>query len=577
MLKIVRVMAGADPNFEQHLEGVQAVFRKAFSFYPAYAEKIAEYAAGHFPKDCEVIILAAIDAKGAVIGFTVTFYFVDLKAAYVDYIASDPDRSARGIGGALYEMMRDDVRKRGARRLFLDALPDDPALNFHPGLIPDNKRRMAFYERLGARPIIGTAYEKTVTPANLGDPNMLLCDAMGDEKPMSRRFAKSVIERVISTKTGLGPDDEPLKGLLASIKDDPVKIRAPLYPAPPPRSYPSPATPIDIVITADEAPSIEHSPFRGYYERPARVSAIRRALEGAPLMLHRAENAGLAPIEAVHDKRMIAFLKETAEKIAPKRILYPEIFPLRHADRLPQNWEMRAGYFCIDTSTPLTSAVYPAARRSVDAAISGARLIEAGKSKLVYAVVRPPGHHAERRVFGGFCYFNNAAIAANHLSKKGKVAVLDIDHHHGNGTQDIFYERADVLTVSIHGHPESSYPFFAGFEDERGAGDGLGFNRNYPIKPGVDDAGYLSVLGRALRRIEKFAPAFLVVSFGADIMKGDPTGAFFVTADGMRRIGAEIGALKVPTLIVQEGGYNLANLRRGVRAFIFAAAGAKSA
>ena len=339
---------------------------------------------------------------------------------------------------------------------------------------------------------------------------------------------------------------------------------------------PAPARPIDIVFTADEAPSIEHSPFRGYYERPARISAIRKALEGAPTTIHPAEHFGLSHIEAVHDARMVAFLKETADRIPDKRIVYAEIFPLRFPERLPKSWEMRAGYFCVDTSTPLTNAVYRAARRSVDAAMTGARLIAEKKTPLAYVAVRPPGHHAERRTFGGFCYFNNAAIAAQRLSKTGRVAMLDIDHHHGNGAQDIFYSRADVLTVSIHGHPESSYPFYAGFEDERGEGEGRGFNSNFPIRPGVDDAGYLTVLARAIRRIEKFAPDYLVVPFGLDIMKGDPTGAFYVTADGMRRIGAEIGALKLPTLIVQEGGYNLANIRRGARAFLMGLAGAKT-
>lgn len=575
MLKFVRVIAGADPNYERRLQGLQDVFLKAFSFHPSYAEKIAGYAEGRFPPGAEVIILAALDNKGAVLGFTVTFYFSDIRAAYLDYLASDPGRAARGIGAALYETMRDDMRKRGARRLFLDALPDEPALNRHPGLLADNKRRMAFYERLGARPVLGTAYETTVTPANLGDPNMLLYDAMGDEKPLSRRALKAVIERIVTAKTGLTAEEEPLKSLLASVKDDPVVIRAPRYPAPAPKPFPKLAQPIDIVITADDAPSIEHSPFKGYYERPARVSAVRRALEGLPTRQHSAEQTGMSAIEAVHDARMIQFIRETAEKIPDKRIIYPEIFPLRFPERLPRNWEMRAGYFCVDTSTPLTNRVFRAARRSVDAAMTAARLVAQKKTKLVYAVVRPPGHHAERRAFGGFCYFNNAAIAANFLAKSGKVAMLDVDHHHGNGAQDIFYRRADVLTVSIHGHPESSYPFYAGFDDERGEGEGLGFNRNYPIRPGVDDAGYLTVLARALRRIDRFQPDFLVVPFGVDIMRGDPTGAFYVTVDGMARIGAAIGALKAPTLVVQEGGYNLSNLRRGVRAFLSGLAGAK--
>ncbi|MCA8888669.1 MAG: histone deacetylase family protein, partial [Parvularculaceae bacterium] len=170
--------------------------------------------------------------------------------------------------------------------------------------------------------------------------------------------------------------------------------------------------------------------------------------------------------------------------------------------------------------------------------------------------------------FGGFCYFNNAAIAAHFLASRGKVAMLDIDHHHGNGAQDIFYERADVLTASIHGHPISCYPFYAGFADETGVGAGKGFNHNFPLHPGVDDAGYLTVLKSALKQVRAFKPRYLIICLGLDIMKGDPTGDMFITVDGMRAIGAEIGGLGMPTLVIQEGGYNLSNLRRGVRAFI---------
>lgn len=578
MLKFVRVIAGADPDYQRHLEGMQEVFLKAFPFNPDYIDKLARYSAGEYPPNCEVILLCATRAD-KVLGFSVTFFFADIKTSYLDYIASDPARAARGIGGALYEMTRDDQRKRGARRFFLDSLPDSADLLQDRELLADGKRRLAFYERFGARPVMGTAYEHTITRSNLGDSNMLLFDPMGDEKPLSRRMLKAAISRIMQAKNGLEPGDATLDTLLASITEDPVRIRAPQYAPPRARKLPELTRPIDVVITADEAPSIEHSPFKGYYERPARVAAVRRALEGLPVQHHKASHWGLEHILAVHDPRMVKFLEETATQIAPKAIVYPEIFPIRFADRLPRNFNMRAGYFCIDTSTPLTNAVYPAARRAVDAALSGAKLLKDGTSPWAYVVVRPPGHHAERRAFGGFCYFNNASIAAHHLAVAGsvrgknrggpaRVAVLDIDHHHGNGTQDIFYERSDVLTVSIHGHPEDCYPFFAGFDDERGRDGGLGFNRNYPIRPGVDDAGYLTVLGRALRRIKAFEPDYLVVSLGVDIMKGDPTGNFFVTADGMQRIGKAIGREKYKTLIVQEGGYNLANIRRGVQQFL---------
>ncbi|MEZ5895446.1 MAG: histone deacetylase family protein [Parvularculaceae bacterium] len=567
MLKFVRVVAGADPEFDAHLAGVLEVYHKAFEFYPAYAEKIAAMAHGNYPPGAEAIILAAFK-KEEILGFTLSYYFADLKAGYLDYIASDPGRASRGIGGAIYETMRDDLKKRGARRLFFESLPDEPGPHVNETLIPINKKRLAFYERLGARPVLGTAFEKTVTSYNLGDPGFLMHDAMANPSPLSRAKLKAVLQRILVAKTGLAPDSELIKSIVDSAKDDPVVIRPPRYVTASRTAPPKFTRPVDLVVTADEAPSIEHSPFRGYYERPARVSAIRRALEGLPVQEHKAAQWGIDHIEAVHDRRMVAFLRESEKNVAPKRILYPEIFPVRFADRLPRNWDMRAGYFCMDTSTPITNLVYRAARRAVDAALTGAKLVAEEKTSLSYVVVRPPGHHAEHKVFGGFCYFNNAAIAANFLAGRGKVAMLDIDHHHGNGAQDIFYERADVLTASIHGHPISCYPFYAGFADETGAGAGKGFNHNFPLHPGVDDAGYLTVLKSALKQVRAFKPRYLVICLGLDIMKGDPTGDMFITVDGMRVIGAEIGALGMPTLVIQEGGYNLSNLRRGVRAFI---------
>ena len=187
--------------------------------------------------------------------------------------------------------------------------------------------------------------------------------------------------------------------------------------------------------------------------------------------------------------------------------------------------------------------------------------------RLAYALVRPPGHHAERATFGGFCYFNSAAVAAHHLSFSGRVAVLDIDYHHGNGTQDIFYDRGDVLTVSLHGHPRFAYPYFSGYEDERGAGPGTGFNLNVPLPESLDGAEYRKALQPVLGRIEKFAPAFLVVSLGLDVARGDPTGSWSLTARDIAENGALIGRLGLPTLVVQEGGYRTRTLGVNARNF----------
>lgn len=223
---------------------------------------------------------------------------------------------------------------------------------------------------------------------------------------------------------------------------------------------------------------------------------------------------------------------------------------------------VRAGYYCIDTFTPLDRNAYVAARSAVDVAMTAAEDVLAGR-RVAYALCRPPGHHAGRRTFGGFCYFNNAATAANHLSAFGKVAVLDLDFHHGNGTQDIFYRRADVLTVSIHGHPNIAYPYFSGFADEVGEDAGRGFNRNFPLPEDASEAAYAEAFDKALKLVARFSPAFLVVSLGFDVMRGDPTGAFFLSPGYMETVGRRLVEMGLPMLLVQEGGYNLRNLRRG--------------
>jgi acetoin utilization deacetylase AcuC-like enzyme len=200
----------------------------------------------------------------------------------------------------------------------------------------------------------------------------------------------------------------------------------------------------------------------------------------------------------------------------------------------------------------------------VNCALSAARGISNGR-RLAYALVRPPGHHAERRSFGGFCYFNTNAIAAQYLRSFGRVAILDIDYHHGNGQQDIFYRHADVLTVSIHGHPSVAYPYFSGFSDERGEGEGEGFNLNLPLPEEVDGNRYRKALATALQRIADFKPVFLVVALGFDTAKGDPTGTWSLTPRDFEINGQMVGGLGLPTLVVQEGGYRTRTLGLNAR------------
>jgi acetoin utilization deacetylase AcuC-like enzyme len=271
-------------------------------------------------------------------------------------------------------------------------------------------------------------------------------------------------------------------------------------------------------------------------------------------------------ITAVHDKDYVSYLRNACVGMPPGKSIYPEVFPVRNTARPPKSMPLRAGYYCIDPFTPLNHNAYLAARRAVDCAMTGAELIAAGRH-FAYALVRPPGHHAERRAFGGFCYFNSAAVAANYLSQIGRVAVLDIDYHHGNGTQEIFYERADVLTLSLHGHPNYVYPHFSGFEDERGRGAGEGYNVNYPLPEQITVERYQATLTRALKRIKDYKPQFLVLCLGLDTAKGDPTGSWPLKSPDFERNGEAIGAVGLPTLVVQEGGYRTRTLGINARHF----------
>lgn len=250
----------------------------------------------------------------------------------------------------------------------------------------------------------------------------------------------------------------------------------------------------------------------------------------------------------------------------PGRTLYPDVFPIRKMVKPPKKLLSRAGYYCIDVYSPINRNSYLAARGAVNCALTASDEILEG-TRIAYALVRPPGHHADTDSFGGFCYFNSTAIAANYLSRYGKVAILDIDYHHGNGQQEIFYQRQSVLTVSIHADPDFEYPHFFGFKNEIGKGFGEGFNINYPLPLAIGPVQYVRTLKKALRNIKQYDPDFLVLALGFDTAKGDPTGTWKMQKNDFRTIGKLIGSLKLPLLVIQEGGYNIRNLGINARYF----------
>jgi acetoin utilization deacetylase AcuC-like enzyme len=286
-----------------------------------------------------------------------------------------------------------------------------------------------------------------------------------------------------------------------------------------------------------------------YAEKTERLTSIVKTLqENGMKTFHGPHSFSLRHINKIHQKEYTTFVQKRSNQLGKNEILYPS-------------------YFITDTYTPIVHKTYEAAKSAVDVALTGAKYVLEGE-QIVYALCRPPGHHAEYKSMGGYCYFNNAAIAADYLSEHGKVAILDIDFHHGNGTQSIFYNRSDVFYVSIHADPHEKFPYSSGFENEIGTGEGLSFNKNYPLPLNTDDEEYYKILLKALKDIQSFNPQFLIVSAGFDTYEHDPIGGFKLTIPFYKKIGQEIAKLQLPTLAVQEGGYNIQDLGKLVWNFL---------
>jgi acetoin utilization deacetylase AcuC-like enzyme len=308
-------------------------------------------------------------------------------------------------------------------------------------------------------------------------------------------------------------------------------------------------------------------------EVPDRVPAILGGLAGVPgVRVADIPSIDPALLSPLHDAGYVAFLREACAELAaagqPYRepALYPCVFPYRAGQRA-RDLKARLGEYCFDTYTPLVAGTFDAALRMASAAIGAAEAVIGGE-RVAYAVGRPPGHHAERARCGGYSYLNGTALAADRLSRHGPVAVLDVDVHHGNGTQHLFYDRADVRTASIHGDPVGLFPYFSGFADETGIGLGLGANRNFPLPPATDDRAYQPALEAALEWVAAGRPAFLVVAVGYDPHEADPIGGFRLSTEYFTRMAQTIRQLGVPTVLVQEGGYGLAHLGACAAAFV---------
>jgi acetoin utilization deacetylase AcuC-like enzyme len=314
--------------------------------------------------------------------------------------------------------------------------------------------------------------------------------------------------------------------------------------------------------------------FRGEmvpcFEQPARADAVlaelgRRGLgrivtpHGVPLMT----------LERVHTPRYLQFLRGAwnewlaLDPANAGKDAFPSVWPVRslRSDIEPDNFCAKLGLYSMDSGTPITAGTWTAAKTGADCAVNAAHALRLGE-RGSFALTRPPGHHAGADFYGGYCFLNNAALAAQHLLDDGarKVAILDIDYHHGNGTQSIFYERSDVLFISIHADPRQEFPFYLGHADETGAGAGLGFNVNLPLPQGTGTPAWFAALETACLRLQMYAPDALVVSLGVDTFAGDPLSHFALQSADYLRVGERLAYLGLPTAFIFEGGYAVKEL-----------------
>lgn len=316
------------------------------------------------------------------------------------------------------------------------------------------------------------------------------------------------------------------------------------------------------------------------WEQPGRIAALHGGLQGTDHQLVAPTGHGDDAVLAVHDPGLVAFLRDGhrawREAGGPDPMIPDTFFSGRWAPggRAPTSPTAAAGWWCFDTATPIVAGSFTAARAAVDVALTAADLIAAG-TPVAYAMTRPPGHHTGIRAFGGFCLLNPAAIAARSLTSLGRVAVLDVDVHHGNGTQEVFWDDPQVFYASLHGDPGHLYPYVTGHADEVGGGRGHGTTRNAPLAARTGDADYLAALDEVLDELERFDPATVVVSLGFDAADVDPLGTLALTAAGYAEVGRRVRRFGRPVALVQEGGYAVDHLGRLLAATLDGLLGAR--
>jgi len=307
-------------------------------------------------------------------------------------------------------------------------------------------------------------------------------------------------------------------------------------------------------------------------EKPGRIDALLAGVAILGLDVEQPADTGMGPIAAVHTAEYLVFLQNIYTRWRRIKGASEEVIPNIHPDRrtasYPKSAVGQAGYHMADTACPISDQTWNSAYWSAQTAVTAADRVLGG-DPAAYALCRPPGHHTFASLAGGFCFLNNTAIVAKRCLRAGRrPAIVDVDLHHGNGTQGIFYHRDDVLTVSVHADPARCYPFFWGHPQERGVGSGVGANLNLPIPRGSGDDIFLEALAVGLDRVRAFGADVLIVALGLDAFKGDPFGDLAVTTPGFARVAAACAGLGLPTVIVQEGGYLCPELGENLARFL---------
>ena len=341
------------------------------------------------------------------------------------------------------------------------------------------------------------------------------------------------------------------------------------------------------MITISSPNHALHAPqsefFRGErvpcFESPSRLDFVLAKLAARGHEIRTPNTDSMDALRKVHSAAYLTFLQTAWQQwlaVSPDNAElqpFPSVWPvrtLRH-DIEPDNFIAKLGLYSMDNGTPLVAGTWAAVKGGADAAASAAALVSLGE-RSVFCATRPPGHHSGADFMGGYCFLNNAAVAAEALLTSGckRVAVLDVDYHHGNGTQSIFYDRSDVLFVSIHGDPKTEYPFYLGHADELGAGDGLGFNLNLPLPAGTTADRWFTAIDTACQRVKAYRADALVVSLGLDTFAGDPISTFQLKSPDFDKLGSRLADLALPTVLILEGGYaaqalgvNAANVLQG--------------